>query len=132
MTLSLLLSFVKPLVKAGLSGAAATIVKVPGITSEGLPAYIIAIRDGNVKSYHTIFCSGLAFGAIAVVCAFCCKEFNSHFTDRVDRKLQHPKKRESETEKQPYQRDPIRHKLAIPHTTYHERKPASGQQAYNF
>jgi hypothetical protein len=90
---------VKALIKAGLSGAATTLAKIPGITSQRLPAYITAIRDGNVKSYHMVFYSSLAFGAIAVVCAFCCKEFNSHFTDRVDRKLQHPKKQETETEK---------------------------------
>ncbi|OAG00721.1 siderophore iron transporter [Paraphaeosphaeria sporulosa] len=88
---------VRALIKAGLSGAAATVAKIPGIRSERLPAYMIAIRDGNVKSYHMVFYSSLAFGGIAVVCAFCCKEFNSHFTDRVDRKLQHPKR---QTEKE--------------------------------
>lgn len=87
-------SSVTALVKAGLSGAAAAVTKIPGITGERLPAYIGAIRDGNVQSYHMVFYSSLAFGGIAVICAFCCAEFNSHFTDRVDRKLQHPKRQQ--------------------------------------
>ncbi|KAJ4301116.1 hypothetical protein N0V90_003206 [Kalmusia sp. IMI 367209] len=92
-------SSVAALIKAGLSGAAATIAKIPGIAKERLPAYLLAIRDGNVKSYHMVFYSSLAFGGIAVICAFCCVEFNSHFTDKVERKLQHhTKKQEVEKE----------------------------------
>lgn len=86
----------KALVNAGLSGAPATVARILGITAARLPVYLAAIRDGNVKSYHMVFYSSLAFGAIAVVCAFCCKEFNSHFTDRVDRQLQHSRKEEDE------------------------------------
>lgn len=86
-------------VKAGLQGATATIAKVPGISAARLPAYVAAIRDGNVDSYHMVFYSSLAFGGIAVICAFCCSEFNSHFTDTVARRLQHGGKK-AETEKE--------------------------------
>ncbi|KAL5378771.1 hypothetical protein PMIN06_011458 [Paraphaeosphaeria minitans] len=78
---------VRALVKAGLSGTAATVAKIPGITFKRLPAYTVLIRDGNVKSYHMVFYSSLAFGGIIVVCALCCKEFNSNSTDLVDPKL---------------------------------------------
>lgn len=87
------------LVKAGLQGATATLAKIPGISADRLAAYVVAIRDGNVNSYHMVFYSSLAFGGIAVICAFCCQEFNSHFTNRVDRRLQHTGKKQ-ETSKE--------------------------------
>jgi len=79
---------------AGLQGAAAALAKVPGITKERLPSYLMAIRDGNVKSYHMVFYVSLVFGGIAVACAFCCKDFNKYFTNTVDRRLQHTGKKE--------------------------------------
>jgi MFS family permease len=82
------------LLKAGLQGATATIAKIPGVSAERIPAYALAIRDGNVKAYHMVFYSSLAFGGIAVICAFCCSEFNSHFTNKVERRLQHVGKKE--------------------------------------
>jgi hypothetical protein len=76
------------LLKAGIQGAVATFAKIPGLPADRIPQYALAVRDGNVKAYHMVFYSSLAFGGIAVICAFCCKEFNSHFTNTVDRRLQ--------------------------------------------
>ena len=87
-------SSIKALVKAGLQGATATFAKIPGMPAGRVAAYALAVRDGNVKAYHMVFFSSLAFGGIAVICAFCCKEFNSHFTDKVDRRLQHVGKKQ--------------------------------------
>ncbi|KAF2645781.1 siderophore iron transporter [Massarina eburnea CBS 473.64] len=80
---------IRAVVKAGLQGATASIAKMPGISAQRLPAYALAIRDGNVESYHVVFYVGMAFGGLAVICAFLCKDFNSHFTDQVHRRLQH-------------------------------------------
>lgn len=92
-------SSIVALVKASMLGAVKTFSKIPGFKPERLQAYALAIRDSNVKAYHMVFYSSMAFGGIAVICAFCCKEFNSHFTNTVDRKLQHmgEKKKEPET-----------------------------------
>lgn len=87
-------SSVTALIKAGLQGATATFAKIPGLPKDRIPEYVVAVRDGNVKAYHMVFYSSLAFGGIAVICAFCCKEFNSHFTDKVDRRLQHVGKKQ--------------------------------------
>lgn len=81
------------LLKAGLLGATATLAKIPGIPADRLREYVLAIRDGNVKAYHMVFYSSLAFGGVAVVCALCTKEFNSHFTNKVERRLQHVEKK---------------------------------------
>ncbi|KAF2112843.1 siderophore iron transporter [Lophiotrema nucula] len=84
---------ISALLKAGLLGATATLAKIPGISADRVRDYVVAVRDGNVKAYHMVFYSSLAFGGIAVACAFCTKEFNSHFTNKVERRLQHVEKK---------------------------------------
>ncbi|KAF2178609.1 fungal trichothecene efflux pump [Zopfia rhizophila CBS 207.26] len=81
-------SSITALLKAGLQGATASIPKIPGISADRVAVYVKAVQDGNVQAYHMVFYSSLAFGGIAVICAFCTKEFNSHFTNKVDRRLQ--------------------------------------------
>lgn len=76
------------LVKAGIAGLTSTFTKIPGVTSGNVGKFIRAVQNGNVVAYHTVFYASLAFGGLAVICAFCTKSFNEHFTDRVDRRLQ--------------------------------------------
>ncbi|KAF2499906.1 fungal trichothecene efflux pump [Lophium mytilinum] len=76
------------LIKSGLLGAVATFAKIPGIAADRVPLYVKAVQDGNVKAYHMVFYSSLAFGAVAIICAFCTKPFNQFFTERVERRLQ--------------------------------------------
>jgi hypothetical protein len=85
---------VKALIKAGLSGAVATIAKIPQIPADRVAVYTKAILDGNVNAYHLVFLSSLGFGGLAVICAFCTKNFNSHFTETVSRRLQGVNKKE--------------------------------------
>jgi hypothetical protein len=87
-------SSIAALVKAGLSGAVATIVKIPQIPSDRVAVYKKAIQDGNVNAYHMVFLSSLGFGGLAVICAFCTMNFNSHFTETVSRRLQGINKKE--------------------------------------
>ncbi|ORY16299.1 fungal trichothecene efflux pump [Clohesyomyces aquaticus] len=91
-------SSITALVKAGLLGATATIAKIPGVSADMVARFVEAIRGGNVKAYHMVFYSSLAFGGIAVVCAFFCQEFNKHFTNTVDRRLQHMDKKDQPKE----------------------------------
>ncbi|KAF2265565.1 siderophore iron transporter [Lojkania enalia] len=93
-------SSITALVKAGLQGATATFAQIPGIPADRVSDYVLAVRDGNVESYHMVFYSSLAFGGLAVICAFCTKEFNSHFTNTVDRRLQHMGTRKTEEPKE--------------------------------
>lgn len=76
------------IIKAGLASLSATFIKIPGVTSANVGRFIKALQDGNVVSYHTVFYSSLAFGGVAVICAFCTKSFNEHFTNTVARRLQ--------------------------------------------
>ncbi|KAH6681599.1 siderophore iron transporter [Halenospora varia] len=83
------------LIKAGMSGAIATLSKIPGITSANLRLFVQAVRDGNTKAYHMVFYVSLVFGGMAVICAFFCKGFDQHFTNTVDKRLGgYPKKEE--------------------------------------
>ena len=86
---------------AGVRGATATFAQIPGVEASRIPAYTLAVRDGNVKAYHMVFYTSMAFGGIAVICAFLCKPFNHHFTNTIDKRLQDPKsKKESHTLKE--------------------------------
>ncbi|KAF2474847.1 fungal trichothecene efflux pump [Lindgomyces ingoldianus] len=91
-------SSIRALVKAGLQGAVASFAKIPGVSADMVADYVVAVRDGNVKAYHMVFYSSLAFGGLAVICAFCTKEFNSHFTNKVERRLQHMEKKKAAKE----------------------------------
>lgn len=75
-------------IKAGIAGLTKTFTKIPGITTQNVAKYVKALQNGNVAAYHTIFYVSLVFGGFAVICAFCTKSFNEHFTNRVNRRLQ--------------------------------------------
>tara|TARA_R110002003_G_scaffold206_27_gene15921 strand:- start:798 stop:1481 length:684 start_codon:yes stop_codon:yes gene_type:complete len=76
------------IIKAGVASLVATFTKIPGVNSANVGKFIKALQDGNVVAYHTVFYASLAFGGFAVICAFCTKSFNEHFTEKVDRRLQ--------------------------------------------
>ncbi|KAF2713313.1 fungal trichothecene efflux pump [Pleomassaria siparia CBS 279.74] len=76
------------IIKAGIASLVATFTKIPGVTTQNVGKFITALQNGNVVAYHTVFYASLAFGGFAVLCAFCTKSFNEHFTEKVSRRLQ--------------------------------------------
>lgn len=76
------------IIKAGVASLTSTFLKIPGVTSANVGKFIKALQAGNVVAYHTVFYASLAFGGFAVICAFCTKSFNEHFTGKVARRLQ--------------------------------------------
>lgn len=76
------------IIKAGVASLVKTFTQIPGVTQVNVGKFIKALQSGNVVAYHTVFYASLAFGGFAVICAFCTKSFNEHFTEKVARRLQ--------------------------------------------
>ncbi|KAF1844966.1 MFS general substrate transporter [Cucurbitaria berberidis CBS 394.84] len=88
------------IIKAGMASLVSAFTKIPGVTPKNVGKFIKALQDGNVVAYNTVFYASLAFGGASVICAFCTKSFNEHFTATVDRRLQgagHETKNDQET-----------------------------------